>query len=153
MQLYCSPPATPPEGVTMAIVKVHTHRKHLDTLVMKSAWFYMYSGTSSSYMYMYTYISLLHNNYCSQIFIGQYLEFTLNDTLNYGLTDTSTHLDLGVILVISITIPLLLLIIVISYVTLLCVVLVCKKSRIKRTHDQPRWINYHNNVILAVASF
>ena len=74
-----------------------------------------------------------------QIFIGQYLEFTLNDTLNYGSTDTSISLNLTLALVLSIG-SLLLLIIAIS-VVMLSVVLIYKKSRRKRIcdRDQPRY--------------
>ena len=75
----------------------------------------------------------------SQIVIGQHLEFTLNDTLNYGSTDTSISLDLTLALVLSIG-SLLLLVIVIS-VVMLSVVLIYKKSRRKRIcdRDQPRY--------------
>ena len=80
-----------------------------------------------------------------QVFIGQYLEFTLNDTLNYGPNDTSTLLDLGFILIISI-VSLFLLVIVIS-VTLLCVGLVCKKIRRKRIRDQPKYVPLKSGMI------
>ena len=90
------------------------------------------------YEFMVLYLPMFKNlnSLIPQIFIGQYLEFTLNDTLNYGPTDTSTHLDLGLTLIISIA-SLFLLVIMIT-VTLLCVGLVCKKARRKGIRDQPR---------------
>ena len=151
LQLYCIPPATPPEGVSMATVKVC-----IQTIVQGKESCYRWPLKKKCKMCLnnnHKKTFSTENNYfmdqsqddCNfahslifQIFIGQHLEFTLNDTLNYGSTDTSISLDLTLALVLSIG-SLLLLVIAISAV-MLSVVLMYKKSRRKRIcdHDQPR---------------
>ena len=153
LQLYCIPPATPPEGVSMATVKVC-----IQTIVQGKESCYRWplkmlfiqkkkkmqnvvdlkkhsvpTSVSGWLQLLFTLLIIF------QVFIGQHLEFTLNDTLNYGPTDTSISLDLTLALVLSFG-SLLLLIIVIS-VVILSVVLIYKKSRRKMIydHDQPRY--------------